>query len=133
MHARFSPEIISELATAYPEATIQLVGPVWEHDDIKALRALPNVRFTGFIHHARIPAIMKGSDVLLLPHRVTQASCSMDPLKIYEYLAAGPPIVLHHGKPCSARLSRGCASAGSQTGCSSREPRGSRWPRSRSG
>ncbi len=93
MHARFSPEIISELAGAYPEATIQLVGPVWEHDDIKALRALPNVRFTGFIHHARIPAIMKGSDVLLLPHRLTQASCSMDPLKIYEYLAAGPPIV----------------------------------------
>lgn len=93
MHARFSPEIISALAGAFPEATIQLVGPVWEHDDIEALRALPNVRFTGFIHHGRIPAIMKGSDVLLLPHRVTQASCSMDPLKIYEYLAAGPPIV----------------------------------------
>jgi len=93
MHARFSPEIISACAEAFPEATIQLVGPVWDHDDIEALRALPNVRFTGFIHHGRIPAIMKGSDVLLLPHRVTQASCSMDPLKIYEYLAAGPPIV----------------------------------------
>lgn len=57
------------------------------------LKREPNVRFLGFKHRTMIPAYLQHSDVCVLPHKVNELTKSMDPLKIYEYLACGKPIV----------------------------------------
>ena len=40
-----------------------------------------------------MPGLLDGLDVGLIPHRVTDFTRSLDPLKIYEYLSAGLPVM----------------------------------------
>jgi len=93
IHARFDADLVIALARAFPDAIIRLIGPVWSRSTEARLKGLPNVRLEGFIHHSAVPPALLASDVLLMPHRIDEASRSMSPLKLYEYLAAGRPIV----------------------------------------
>jgi glycosyltransferase involved in cell wall biosynthesis len=43
--------------------------------------------------HRTIPAYLTNADVLVVPHVVTEFTDSLDPIKVYEYLAAGRPVV----------------------------------------
>ena len=43
--------------------------------------------------HTTVPAYLKNADVLVVPHVVTGFTDSLDPIKVYEYLAAGLPVV----------------------------------------
>ena len=43
--------------------------------------------------HTTIPAYLKSADVLVVPHVVTEFTDSLDPIKVYEYLAAARPVV----------------------------------------
>ncbi len=54
---------------------------------------LENVLFTGFVPPSRVPAYLSISDVLLLPY--TEDSCRkyLSPLKMFEYMASGLPVV----------------------------------------
>ena len=47
------------------------------------------IRFTGVVEHALVPGEVAGFDIALLPKVVPYAS----PLKIFDYMAAGRPIV----------------------------------------
>ena len=58
-----------------------------------ALQHIPNLEWTGLVHHSKIPEILRASDVLLIPHKESRLTLSMDPLKLYEYLTTGLPIV----------------------------------------
>ncbi len=40
-----------------------------------------------------VPALLQHADVLIVPHRVTAFTDSLDPIKLYEYRAAGRPVV----------------------------------------
>ncbi len=52
------------------------------------------VTFTGYVERNRIPALLAGMDVLVLPHTSTPISERYaSPLKLFEYMAAGRPIV----------------------------------------
>ena len=52
-----------------------------------------NVRFTGAVPPAGVPAHLRTADVLVLPHGAASASRYLSPLKLFEYLAAGRSIV----------------------------------------
>ena len=47
----------------------------------------------GAREHTTIPSYLKNADVLVVPHVVTEFTDSLDPIKVYEYLAAGRPVV----------------------------------------
>ncbi|HVN15683.1 MAG TPA: glycosyltransferase, partial [Anaerolineales bacterium] len=62
--------------------------------------ALTNVTMTGFVQHERIPLVQAAADVLLMPYsRSIEASSGQDiaevinPMKMFEYMAAGRAIV----------------------------------------
>ena len=91
---RLDLDLVRRLAEAVPEATVALVGPnMLPPDRQAALAALPNVRTPGPVAFSRMPAVLAGFDVCVVPHRVTPFTNSLSPLKLYEYLAAGRPIV----------------------------------------
>jgi glycosyltransferase involved in cell wall biosynthesis len=52
-----------------------------------------NVFFTGPGPYREIPAYMQAFDVCITPHRTTPFTESLNPIKLWEYLAAGKPIV----------------------------------------
>ncbi len=89
-------ELLSELARIRPEWTLALVGPVGLGDpstDIGDLTALPNVHVLGPRRHTELPAVLRGAAVGLIPYRRSQLTASIFPMKVYEYLAAGLPVV----------------------------------------
>jgi glycosyltransferase involved in cell wall biosynthesis len=92
--SRLDIELIVASARSRPSATFAFLGP-----DLLARRArrrlfsAPNVRYLGVRPHAEVRAYVEAFDVCLIPHRVTDFTRSLDPLKVYEYLAAGRPIV----------------------------------------
>jgi GT2 family glycosyltransferase len=57
------------------------------------LFAAANVHHLGIRPHAEIGAYLQGFDVGLVPHLINDFTRSLDPLKTYEYLAAGLPVI----------------------------------------
>jgi glycosyltransferase involved in cell wall biosynthesis len=91
---RIDIDLIVALARRFISGSIVLVGP--SHLDphhLAALGALPNVHLLGPVPYQRIPDYMRSFDVCITPHRVTPFTESLNPIKLWEYLAGGKPIV----------------------------------------
>jgi len=92
--SRLDIDLIVAAARVGRPATFAFLGPdLLSRSARRELFSPPNVRYLGVQPHARVRAFLEGFDVCLIPHRVTEFTRSLDPLKMYEYLAAGRPIV----------------------------------------
>jgi glycosyltransferase involved in cell wall biosynthesis len=88
--------LLGELAQAQPDWSFALVGPVGPGDprtDISALRALPNIHLLGPRAYSQLPAVLRAADAGLIPYVRNPITESVFPMKVYEYLAAGLPVV----------------------------------------
>ena len=87
--------ILETLAARFPDAEIALVGPnYWPDDSLqKTLEKHPNIVATGAVAYSQIPAQMARFDVCIVPHHQNAFTESLNPLKLWEYLACGKPIV----------------------------------------
>lgn len=83
-------ELIKHLATAGKSWSIVLVGP--KQGGIKTPN-LPNIYYTGLKPYPLLPDYLRGFDLCIIPFRLTPAALSSSPIKLYEYLAAGKPVV----------------------------------------
>lgn len=91
---RVDLDLVTELAKRVPQATIALVGPVLLDDERRRqLEALPNIRLPGPVPFDEVPSVMAAFDACIVPHVVTDFTESLSPLKLYEYLASGLPMV----------------------------------------
>lgn len=89
-------ELLEGLAAARPEWSFALVGPIGlgEPDtDVSRLLEAPNIHLLGARTQQQLPAVLRGADVGLIPYRNSRLTASIFPMKVYEYLAAGLPIV----------------------------------------
>jgi beta-glucosidase/6-phospho-beta-glucosidase/beta-galactosidase len=89
---RLDLELLGELARLLPDWTIRVVGPVTKIDEAD-LPAAPNLEYAGFTPYERLPEVMAGFDVALMPFALNEATRSISPTKTLEYLAAGLPVV----------------------------------------
>lgn len=88
----FDLDLIRAVAEAHPDALILLVGNDTV-DAAKKLKDLQNVVFTGEVPYAQLPYYLYAFDVCLLPFQVIPLTLATNPVKVYEYLAAGKPVV----------------------------------------
>lgn len=73
--------------------TLTLVGPApLPRADLEALRAA-GVRLLGPKPSSQVPAYLQHADALVVPHIVSDFTDSLDPIKAYEYQAAGRRVV----------------------------------------
>jgi len=89
-------ELLDGIAAARPDWTIALIGPVGLGDpgtDVTALAARPNVHLLGARPQPALPDVLRGAAVGLIPYRRSRLTESIFPMKVYEYLAAGLPVV----------------------------------------
>ncbi|HEX8967344.1 MAG TPA: glycosyltransferase, partial [Chloroflexota bacterium] len=84
-------KLIAQLARARPAWSFVLVGPVGI--DVSPLRGLANVHLVGPRAYASLPGYLAGMDVGLIPFERSTLTYHADPIKAYEYLAAGLPVV----------------------------------------
>lgn len=88
--------LLVELARLRPDWSFVLVGPVGLGDpltDVSALSRVPNVHLLGPRRYAELPAVVRGAQAAVIPYLLNQLTASIFPMKIYEYLAAGLPVV----------------------------------------
>ncbi len=91
---RLDLDAIEAMAQADPSWHVVLVGPIQPGDvDESRLVAIPNVHLLGGKPLAELPAYLKAMDVALIPYKLNELTRNIFPLKLYEYLAAGLPIV----------------------------------------
>jgi teichuronic acid biosynthesis glycosyltransferase TuaH len=92
--ARLDVELVLELAQSLPELEIVFVGPdSLDRIDRRRLGAVPNIHLLGPRPYAVIPAYLQHADVVLVPHRVTPFTESLDPIKAYECAVVDAPTV----------------------------------------
>ncbi len=87
--------LLEAVARARPAWTLLLVGPGQRdcREELGRLARLPNVRWVGAKPHHELPRYVAAFDVGVIPYRWTAYTKSCFPLKLYEYLAAGKPVV----------------------------------------
>jgi glycosyltransferase involved in cell wall biosynthesis len=84
-------QLLRELSLARPDWTFVLVGPVTI--DLSPIRNLPNVKILGPRPYLDLPAYLAAMDLGLIPFQRDLVTYHADPIKAYEYLAAGLPVV----------------------------------------
>lgn len=85
-------ELIRACAESMPEALFVFVGPA-EGDIPETVRGTNNIVFTGKKEPALVPAYINIFSVGLIPFQVNELTRKVNPLKAYEYLAKGKPVV----------------------------------------
>jgi glycosyltransferase involved in cell wall biosynthesis len=72
-----------------------LIGPVKSGQvDEARLRLYPNIHLLGEKPRAELPGYFKGLAVALIPYNANELTRNIFPLKLFEYLAAGVPVVV---------------------------------------
>lgn len=89
-------QLLLDAACIRPDWSWVLIGEEREGQKSKLvieLKKLPNVHFLGYKTYAELPSYLRGMNVGLLPSLINDYTRGMFPMKYFEYLAAGLPVV----------------------------------------
>lgn len=90
---RVDADLLARLARSHPDWSLVLVGPAEAWRERSRLGALPNVHLLGRRPYEQVPAYLAGLDAGLIPYRHGGWADGSFPAKLFEYLAAGLPVV----------------------------------------
>ena len=91
------PEILARVSAAHPGARLVIAGDGPLREGLarglteRGLRA--QVVFTGTLPHDEVPAVIRQFDVALAPYPALEHAFYFSPLKLFEYMACGVPVV----------------------------------------
>lgn len=88
--------LLEQIANTYGDHQLVLVGPAGWGDpstDLGKLLARPNVHHLGRVPYNDLPAYLHSFDVALIPLNLNDSTLGSFPMKFYEYMACGKPIV----------------------------------------
>ena len=87
-------DLIEHVSEKRPEVEFAFVGP-WLRDKPppRTLREKDNVHFLGARSYDRVPDYVGHFDLCWVPFRQDEIGRSANPVKLYEYLAVGKPVV----------------------------------------
>lgn len=84
-------DLVRETALRKPEWQFVFIGPIFT--DVSPLKDLPNVHLLGARPFEQLRDYLAHIQVWTLPFKVNAMTAAVDPLKAYEYLAAGRQVV----------------------------------------
>jgi glycosyltransferase involved in cell wall biosynthesis len=88
--------LLEDLIGAHRDWQFVFIGEEREGQGSQAVARLkrqPNAHFLGWRSYGQLPNYLSGIDVGLLPQRINDYTRAMFPMKFFEYLAAGLPVV----------------------------------------
>ena len=87
----FDDELLAAAARSLPHASFVIIGP--QRAPLTALEKLPNVHILGRRAYALVPAFMHHAHVGVIPFKIDKMINCVNPIKLYEYMACGLPVV----------------------------------------
>ncbi len=90
---RIDYDLLKKLVETNPDKSFVFIGPIDRYyikeEDYKA----PNLYLPGPVPYELLPAVLKGFDVAIIPFKKDEVSNNIFPLKLFEYLGSGRPVV----------------------------------------
>ncbi|MFI5175469.1 MAG: methyltransferase domain-containing protein [Terriglobia bacterium] len=88
----FDVEMIRHAAQSRPQWQFVLIGSTYGAD-VSSLMSFQNVKLLGEQAYAALPGYLHQFDVACIPFLLTPLTKATNPVKFYEYLSAGKPVV----------------------------------------
>ncbi|MCC6547184.1 glycosyltransferase [Candidatus Sumerlaeota bacterium] len=89
--------LLDAIARKNPAWNLVLIGPVWEgvagDTFLSRLKGNRNVKLLGHVPYNDLPDCLHEADALIIPYIENDATRAVFPLKLFEYLATGKPVV----------------------------------------
>jgi len=89
-------DLLRRCAELRPDWRFELVGPVGiglRETSLRPEDFPPNVHFLGAVDRSSLPSVVSGFDVGIIPYAINHYTASVFPMKVFEYLSAGLPVV----------------------------------------
>jgi teichuronic acid biosynthesis glycosyltransferase TuaH len=83
-------ELVEKIAGTFRQAQVCIMGTEY---GLKVPRQIPNLRYLGLKSYFQLPAYLNHSTVCIIPFRINSITVATNPIKMYEYLASGKPVV----------------------------------------
>jgi GT2 family glycosyltransferase/glycosyltransferase involved in cell wall biosynthesis len=88
----FDDELVVQIASARQEWDIILIGNLTGPKKLAKFK-LPNIRVLGEIPYSELPEHLHHFDVCIIPFKKIPLTDATNPVKLFEYLSAGKPVV----------------------------------------
>jgi teichuronic acid biosynthesis glycosyltransferase TuaH len=88
---RLDANLVELIASAVP--SLIMIGEVSDPSVLRWLRSIDNVHVFEAVGQLELAATVQACDIGVIPHRDQAGIRAMSPLKLYEYLAAGLPVI----------------------------------------
>lgn len=102
INSRLDFELIEACCNLPSVGSVVMVGPVdstCQHEGLLRLRQNGKCVFVGTQPHESLPMWMQALDVALIPYLDTSLNRSCSPMRLFDHLAAGKPVVATGGCP----------------------------------
>ncbi len=94
LDSRIDFELLRYIASSRPDWHLVLIGQLKKTPkSALSIIQLPNVHYLGHQLFEILPSLLRGANVGLIPYRITEMTRYINPLKAYEYLASGIPVI----------------------------------------
>jgi glycosyltransferase involved in cell wall biosynthesis len=104
---RIDFELLKVVILDNPDKSFVFVGP-YDPDFIPEwYHSTPNVTSTGRLPYEDLPAVLKAFDIAIIPFKKDEVSNTIFPLKLFEYLGAGKPVICTDFNPDLAEFTKG--------------------------
>jgi len=87
-------KLVVDMATRRPNWTFVFIGPRTDKGGLSPIFELANCIHIPEVNYYKLPELACDFDVCWMPFKASELTMSINPVKIYEYLAMGKPVVV---------------------------------------
>jgi glycosyltransferase involved in cell wall biosynthesis len=82
--------LLDQLALAFPDCSLLIVGPLY---NVRNIPNRPNIHWLGYKPYEQLLDYARYFDVGLIPFKQSEMTKAVNPIKMWEYMAMGIPVV----------------------------------------
>jgi hypothetical protein len=90
----FDYELVKKLARLREDISIVIIGPDYDGTMPPSFLDLPNLDWLGVKSYEKLTAYLAYFDVAMIPFLLNEITHATSPLKLFEYMAGGKPVIV---------------------------------------